>query len=113
MQHTKKREDNNIITTTPLPTTKKEEDNNNSSSSSSRAYFNFINSIQSPYSRKTYDFVLRKYMQHYNLQAVDDLILLAPTVIEAIVIRSSREKSVYRQMKCEKGERKMDLANNK
>jgi integrase len=102
MQHMKKREENNIITATPLPTTEKEENNNNNnnnnSSSSSRAYFNFINSIQSPYSRKTYDFILTKYMQHYNLQAVDDLILLAPNVVEDQIITwlvSLRESVSY------------------
>ena len=95
MQHMKKIEENNNIITTPQPTTQKD---NSSSNSSSRAYFNFINSIQSPFSRKTYDFVLRKYMQHYNLQAVDDLILLAPTVIEDQIITwlvSLRESVSY------------------
>jgi hypothetical protein len=64
----------------------------------SRAYFNFINSIRSPASRKTYEFVIRKYMQYHSLQAVDDLLLLAPIVIEDQIIRwlvSLRENVSY------------------
>ena len=33
-----------------------------------RAYFNFINSIRSPLSRKTYEFTIKKYMQYYNIR---------------------------------------------
>jgi hypothetical protein len=53
----------------------------------SKAYFNFINSIRSPASRKTYEFVIRKYTQYHNVQAVDDWMLLAPIVIEDQIIR--------------------------
>ena len=67
--------------------------------SSSRCYFNFINSIRSPASRKTYEFVIRKYMQYYNVFDVDDLLLLlAPDIIENQIIKwlvSLRETVSY------------------
>jgi hypothetical protein len=56
----------NITTTTNSSTI-----NNNNS----KAYFNFINSINSPATRKTYEFAVKKYMQYYGLQDVDELLL--------------------------------------
>jgi hypothetical protein len=56
----------NITTTTNSSTI-----NNNNS----KAYFNFINSITSPATRKTYEFAVKKYMQYYGLQDVDELLL--------------------------------------
>jgi hypothetical protein len=44
---------------------------------SSKAYFNFVNSINSPATHKTYEFAIKKYMQYYGLQAIDELLLLA------------------------------------
>jgi hypothetical protein len=52
-------------------------DNNDVITTRSKAYFNFINSIKSPASRKTYEFIIRKYMQYHNLQSIDDLLLLS------------------------------------
>jgi hypothetical protein len=50
---------------------------NSSTINSSKAYFNFVNSINSPATRKTYEFAIKKYMQYYGLQAIDELLLLA------------------------------------
>jgi integrase len=61
---------------------------NSSTTIKGKAYFNFVNSIKSPASRKTYEFSLRKYMQYYNLQVIDDLLAdkNTPSVIEDQII---------------------------
>ena len=53
-----------------------------------RAYFNFINSIRSPLSRKTYEFTIKKYMQYYNIQDINELLAHKdnPTIIENNII---------------------------
>jgi hypothetical protein len=40
---------------------------NSSTINHSKAYFNFVNSINSPATRKTYEFAIKKYMQYYGL----------------------------------------------
>jgi integrase len=66
---------------------------NSSTINNSKAYFNFVNSINSPDTRKTYEFAIKKYMQYYGLQAIDELLLLAtnnkettPIIIEDKII---------------------------
>ena len=49
----------------------KEGINNNKNN---RAYFNFINSIKSPHSCKTYEFIIKKYMKYYNIQDINELL---------------------------------------
>jgi hypothetical protein len=54
----------------------------------SRAYFNFEHSLNSPYTKRMYIFVLNKYMQHYNVKRVDDLLIHRhnPSKIEEQII---------------------------
>jgi integrase len=59
---------------------------NSSTINNSKAYFNFVNSINSPATRKTYEFAIKKYMQYYGLQAIDELLLLATNNKETIPI---------------------------
>jgi integrase len=53
-----------------------------------RVYFNFINSIRSPHSRKTYEFIIKKYMQYYNIQDINELLADKnnPIIIENNII---------------------------
>jgi uncharacterized protein (UPF0333 family) len=67
---TTKTEEKNTITNITTTTNSSTINNNNS-----KAYFNFINSINSPATRKTYEFAVKKYMQYYGLQDVDELLL--------------------------------------
>jgi hypothetical protein len=68
---TTKTEEKNTITNITTTTNSSTINNNNNS----KAYFNFINSINSPATRKTYEFAVKKYMQYYGLQDVDELLL--------------------------------------
>jgi hypothetical protein len=70
------------ITTTSSSLKIKEDDKNN------RAHYNFINSIRSDNSRKTYEFTIKKYMQYYNLQDINELLTTKdnPTIIENNII---------------------------
>jgi integrase len=52
------------------------------SNRTSKAYFNFINSIKSAATRKTYEFIIRKYMQYYNIQNIDELLAAKNTPVE-------------------------------
>jgi integrase len=88
----------------PSMTTNDISSNDSNSTSSTtingKAYFNFVNSIKSPASRKTYEFSLRKYMQYHNLQVIDDLLAdkNTPSVIEDQIIAwlvSLRETITY------------------
>jgi integrase len=65
-----------------------QDDNSSNDSNISKAYFNFTNSIKSTETRKTYEFIIKKYMQHYNLQAIDDLLAdkNTSTIIEDQII---------------------------
>ena len=53
-----------------------------------RAYFNFINSIRSDATRKVYEFIIKKYMQYYNIQNIDELLAIkdSPSIIEDKII---------------------------
>ena len=75
-------------TTTTPPIIISSNSSSDNNSSNSKAYFNFVNSIKSPASRKTYEFSIKKYMQYYNLQVIDDLLAdkNTPTVIEDQII---------------------------
>jgi hypothetical protein len=73
-------------------------------SSSSRAYYNFVNSIKSLETRRTYEFIVKKYRQFHNLQTIDELVSLAiinksnPAIIEDKIIDwlvSLRETITY------------------
>jgi hypothetical protein len=68
---TTKTEEKNTITNITTTTNSSTINNNNNS----KAYFNFIHSINSPATRKTYEFAVKKYMQYYGLQDVDELLL--------------------------------------
>lgn len=71
------------VTSSSFLNTSKEVNKNNN-----RAYFNFINSIRSPLSRKTYEFTIKKYMQYYNIQDINELLAHKdnPTIIENNII---------------------------
>jgi hypothetical protein len=43
----------------------------------SRVYFNFINSLHSDSTIRNYKFVVKKFMQYYNLQNIDQLLTFA------------------------------------
>src|SRR5215208_270943 len=59
-----------------------DEDKNN------RTYFNFINSVPSPSSRKTYECIIKKYMKYYNIQDINELLADKdnPIIIENNII---------------------------
>jgi site-specific recombinase XerD len=58
------------ITSSFLNTSKEGINNKNDHN---RVYLIFINSIRSPLSRKTYEFIIKRYMQYYNIQDVNEL----------------------------------------
>ncbi len=72
------------VTSSSFLNTSKEVNKNDNN----RAYFNFINSIRSPLSRKTYEFTIKKYMQYYNIQDINELLAHKdnPTIIENNII---------------------------
>jgi putative IMPACT (imprinted ancient) family translation regulator len=45
----------------------------------SRSYFNFINSIKSSATHRTYEFIIKKFMQYYNLEDIDELLATKET----------------------------------
>jgi hypothetical protein len=67
---TTKDDDNTLAVTSSFLNTSKEVNKNNKN----RAYFNFINSIGSPRSRKTYEFIIKRYMKYYNIQDINELL---------------------------------------
>jgi integrase len=94
----------NELITKPSTTIALESQYHNHDSNNSRAHYNFINSIKSLETRKTYEFIIRKYMHFHNLQTVDELLSLAiinkdnPIVIEDKIIDwlvSLRETITY------------------
>ena len=62
-------EDGSTVTSSFLNTSKEQVNKNNNN----QAYFNFINSIRSPLSRKTYEFTIKKYMKYYNIEDINEL----------------------------------------
>jgi integrase len=60
----------------------------NISSLEGKPYLNFINSIKSPATQKTYIFSLKKYMRFHNYKTIDELLAdkNTPTVIEEKII---------------------------
>jgi hypothetical protein len=88
----KKTPQSSSTTTTTTTTTPPMINSSNSSSdnysSNSKAYFNFVNSIKSPASCKTYEFSIRKYIQYYSLQGIDKLLAdkNTPAVIEYQIV---------------------------
>ena len=53
-----------------------------------KPYLNYINSIKSPASQKTYIFSLKKYMRFHNYKTIDELLAdkNTPTIIEEKII---------------------------
>jgi hypothetical protein len=60
----------------------------NISSLEGKPYLNYINSIKSPATQKTYIFSLKKYMRFHNYKTIDELLAdkNTPTVIEEKII---------------------------
>ena len=82
-----------------------------------RAYFNFINSIRSPLSRKTYEFIIKKYMQYYDIQDINELLTHKdnPTILEnniidwLVALRDTVEYNTLQRIYDSKSRRNIDL----
>jgi hypothetical protein len=91
------KEDGSTVTSSFQSTSKEEVNKNNNN----RAYFNFINSIRSPLSRKTYEFTLKKYTQYYNIQNINQLLIdkdnptISFTIFFYVLVADRRYKSPF------------------
>jgi integrase len=83
-----KSKDNSSTVTYSSYNTSKEGGEGINSNENNRAYFNFINSLSSPSTRKTYEYIIKKYMKYYNIQDINELLAYKdnPTIIENNII---------------------------
>ncbi|MCD6038547.1 MAG: hypothetical protein K0S67_2440 [Nitrososphaeraceae archaeon] len=75
-------------TLSPLPYAAVTATTDNILSLEGKPYLNYINSIKSPASQKTYIFSLKKYMRFHNYKTIDELLAdkNTPTIIEEKII---------------------------
>jgi integrase len=75
-------------TSSPLPYAAITATTDNILSLEGKPYLNYINSIKSPRSQKTYIFSLKRYMRFHNYKTIDELLAdkNTPTIIEEKII---------------------------
>ena len=64
----------------------------------SNAYFNFINSINSQSTRKSYEFCIEKFLSHYSID-LESLLKLPQQDISNLLIRYLVEKKISKSYK--------------